>query len=390
MKRILGVGLALVLAAFAAMASVPAADADDDDYEALIRYFHGQISRGELDEALRPPIDPDSIVPAVTTDAALRVSNDGQSDDAATWHDRDRGQIFTTGSLSGTGAVWQITSVTLEFDFTGTPTEPTYELKLRAVSGNQPTGATLGTFSPSSGALAAGVNTFTLDGTTPLDLQPNTQYALIFDVSVLGSGSGEDIKFQHTNSDNEDSGAAAGWSIANGSLNRVIGQTGNFGTFGDALKISISAGTYTPPGPPPPPPPSFTQTLGQLGNDYSWASLCGGTPNPREEAFRRDPLGTRWDPYETVYCNETTGEWVTGRIPQPGVDFAWDHQLIAPGAPGYDESCYFTNADGDRTPLAKSVTNPDGSWARNSDGSRIFTFIHGAHWDPIANRCVQR
>lgn len=79
-----------------------------------------------------------------------------------------------------------------------------------------------------------------------------------------------------------------------------------------------------------------------------------------------------------------------GQGPQAGVDYARDDQLIPPGASNHNQDCLYRNSDGDLTPLAISVTNPDGSWARNPDGSRIFIFIHGGHWDPIAQRCVQK
>ncbi len=370
MKRIIGASLVIVLA-FSALGGASVADAQDPDsdrYEALVRYFHGQITREELEEALAPPAE---LLPATTTDAATRVSNDGQTNGLDSQTERDRGQIFTTGSLANNG-VWRITSVTLEFAFTGTPTLPTYSLGLYAVSGSppNPTGSALGTFSV-SGTLSAGVNTFTLDGNTPLSLQPNTAYALIFDVTALASGNGADVRYQHTTSNNEDAGAAAGWSIRDDSVHRVWNTAAWGNTYSEALKISVSAGTYTPPQVPTP-PPAFTQTLGDLGDDYTWATYCGGNLHPIREAFQRDPLGTNWNAYHTFYCHEATGQWVSGRIPEPGVDFAWDHQLIGVGEPGYDEKCRYSKP----------------GYMHHGDGT--YTVIHGANYDPIADRCTQR
>lgn len=145
-----------------------------------------------------------------------------------------------------------------------------------------------------------------------------------------------------------------------------------------------------PQPPDPGPGAAFSQALHELGDDYAQATHCGDTPDPRYEAFLRDPLGTDWDAYETVYCNLETGEWVTGRVPRAGVDYAWDHQLIGPGEPGYDPSCYYTNSAGERAPAYQVQLNPDGTIQRNADGSVVFIAFHGGLWDPIARQCQQR
>ncbi len=144
------------------------------------------------------------------------------------------------------------------------------------------------------------------------------------------------------------------------------------------------------PAPGGSPPALFSQTLGELGDDYAHATTCGGTPNPLHEAFYRDPLGTNWPAWETVYCDLETGEWVTGRIPQPGVDFAWDHQLISPGDPGYSDTCFYTNSAGERITAYRAVKNADGTLQTDSEGNVIYYPHHGARWDPIAQMCTQR
>ena len=144
----------------------------------------------------------------------------------------------------------------------------------------------------------------------------------------------------------------------------------------------------------PPPPatatPAFTQTLGELGDSHADATTCGGKPHPIHEAFQRDPLGTDWEAYEAVYCNLETGQWVTGRVPRAGVDYARDDQLIGHGAAGYNATCYYTNSAGERAPVYQTRLTADGELERNADGSIAYNVYHGSLWDPIAQRCVGR
>ena len=393
MKRILAAGLVLLLLTVGGgglmLRDAEARDIDCSasnlsQYDALICYFDGQIGRSRLDDILPAPPAPRATgVPSGA--GSTLISNAGQADGTLHTISHDRGQRFTTGSR---GAV--ITSVSLEFENTAT-TPPTYELWIREFSGVNSTGPKLATFSLSSGGLATGVNTFTPTGSSPLILQPNTTYGVVFDVMSQGSNSGNDFKIRHTASDAEDGGGASGWTIDDQSSNRAWNTGPTFGTYSESLEITITGHSYDPP---PPPLGQFEGTLKQLseaGQNVAQSTYtCGGKPNPRLEAFYKDPLGTNWNHDEMLYCDLSTGEWVTGRRPQPGVDYARDDQLIAPGATGYNPACYFTDANGNRTPLAIGVKNADGSWARNPDGSRIFIVIEGGHWDPIAERCIRR
>ena len=394
MKLVLGTGLILSLLAFTAI-EAPAVDAEsnspEERYQALIQYFRGEIDRDTLEEILDIPAP---VIPTGPTPASTAlIGNTGQTPTSSPT-DNDYAQGFTTGPVTGDGVdAWAITSVRLSFDFqvSNPATRPTLQVKIHeGGSGGRPDPTILGTFSR-AGALANGLNTFTATGTAPILLDPGTHYVLVVDVIAQSSNSGNDVQVRLTNSDAEDAGGAASWSIADTGLERQFQSTAAYSFTNESLLISVSGYAATRP---PPPPAAFSQTLKQLseaGRDVAQSTYeCGGRPNPKLEAFYRDPLGFNWNSGETLYCDLSTGQWVPGRVPQAGVDFARDDQLIAPGASGYNEACYFTDAEGNRTPLARSVTNPDGSWARNSDGSRIFIITEGAHWDPIAQQCVQR
>ncbi len=130
------------------------------------------------------------------------VSNIGQSADHTSNFGIDRAQSFTTGSNA---EGYKLTSVT----FPGTGVARTSHTTMRIESSNasgQPGG--------SLGAL-----TFTSDGplftgtTTGIDLDASTTYFVVLEsTEPVGS-----YTYRRTNSDNEDSGAASGWSIGDGS-----------------------------------------------------------------------------------------------------------------------------------------------------------------------------
>ena len=316
--------------------------------------------------------------PAAGATASSLVSNTGQVGFLAQTSN-DYSQAFTTGPATVPGGEWAITSLQIGVGFQNpNPTTlPIFTVSIwTGTAGTQ-----VGTFSLSS-ALVPGLNTFTADGVNPVVLDPNTRYLLFVDVTTPSSGSGADVRILITLSNAEDAGGATSWSIGDTLNVRPFASTGAFNTSTDSLKLALTGYAEIPPA---------QRTLSQWGDNYAQSTYeCGGKPNPKIEAFYKDPLGFNWNSGETLYCDLSTGKWVPGRNPQAGVDYARDDQLIAPGASGYNDSCYFTDAEGNRTTLAKSVTNPDGSWARRSDGSRIFIIIQGAHWDPIAQRCVQR
>ena len=98
-----------------------------------------------------------------------------------------------------------------------------------------------------SGSFEDGINTFT---TTNISLEASTTYLLVIDSSA-DSVAGSKDNIQNTNSDDEDSGGATGWSIGNASLFRGNGSTGLWGTFNQSKKIRINGATNTAGNTPP-------------------------------------------------------------------------------------------------------------------------------------------
>ncbi len=130
------------------------------------------------------------------------VSNIGQSADHTSNLGIDRAQSFTTGSNA---AGYKLTSVT----FPGTGVARTSHTTMRIESSNasgQP-GGSLGALT-----LSKNVNLYT-GSTTGIDLDPDTTYFVVLESTEPVNS----YTYRRTNSDNEDSGAASGWSIGDGS-----------------------------------------------------------------------------------------------------------------------------------------------------------------------------
>ena len=395
MKRIIGISLAILLA-FTAIGGLRPHDAEAREidcstsnlsqYDALICYFRGAISQERLKGILpNPGADPGS--DAVIGHSGTLISNTGQAAGLAAnaWTDRDYVQEFTTGSLTGT-ATWQVNSVTvfMTFNVASPTTLPTIQVQIYASNGSgKPTGSILGTFSLAS-TMVAGSNEFTIS--TPIQLDANTAYVVLVDVTATSSGGGSDVRVTYTSSDDEDSGGASGWSIGGTAFNHTWNSPNNYQGANNSQPIKIAIGGYeliSASVPPTPPPEPFTQTHRQLAESHGGASItqsttCGGKPHPVHEEFRRDPLGTDWSYADSVFCNESTGQWVTGRPYQVGVDFSRTEDLIAPGDGNYPDKCRYTNDDGDPRP----------GYRHNADGT--VTVIHGANYDPLADVCTQR
>ena len=129
------------------------------------------------------------------------VSNTGQSSDSTSTFSAERAQPFTTGSNA---AGYKLTGVT--FPTTGTTS---FHVGVRIESSgtdNKP-GGNLGALTC---AFTASEATCTTDG---IDLAASTTYFVVLE-SQDTSSSG----YRRTNSDSEDTGAATGWSIGDGSL----------------------------------------------------------------------------------------------------------------------------------------------------------------------------
>ncbi|MYJ75679.1 MAG: hypothetical protein F4089_11520, partial [Gammaproteobacteria bacterium] len=128
------------------------------------------------------------------------VSNTGQSEDHESHHSSDRAQPFTTGSNA---AGYTLTSV--KFLSSGIDSSKT-ALRIESSGTNNKPGGSLGTLTLSHDG------TTTTGTTTGIALDANTTYFV-----VLESSDGSNT-YHRTRSDNEDAGAAAGWSIGDGSL----------------------------------------------------------------------------------------------------------------------------------------------------------------------------
>ncbi len=160
------------------------------------------------------------------------VSNTGQSTDSTSRHGVDRAQSFTTGSNA---AGYTLTSVT--FPFGGAVRTAFTSMRIESSNASGQPGGNLGALTlTTSGSTATGT-------TTGIDLDPDTTYFV-----VLQSADNAAVNtYDRTNSDSEDSGAAAGWSIGDGS--RFYGATGSptwSSTSSTSWKIAIH-GYANPP-----------------------------------------------------------------------------------------------------------------------------------------------
>ena len=176
-------------------------DADDD----MIYTYHG------VSGVVRPTVED------AETAAAL-VGNTTQP--GAAGHDlgstgAKRAQAFTTGNNN---AGYALASIGIEFDDVSDPSSapPDLEATLNADGGGVP-GDALCTLAAPASLSERSVNTFTApaSGTTcPALVKETTYFVVVERVRVTGSGA---IAVSGTASGSEDTGAAEGWSIADGS-----------------------------------------------------------------------------------------------------------------------------------------------------------------------------
>ena len=196
-----------------------------DTADAMIYTYHG------VGGVVRP------FVEDAETAAAL-VGNTGQSGDAG--HDlgsagAKRAQAFTTGTSK---AGYALASVGIEFgEVSDTPSE--LEVTLNADGGGVPGDALCTLIAPAS-LSERSVNTFAApaSGTTcPALVKEKTYFVAVERVRVTGSGA---IAVSGTASGSEDTGAAEGWSIADGSAT-YSPQAAAQGWASDAFSYKIEA-----------------------------------------------------------------------------------------------------------------------------------------------------
>ncbi|MDE0163033.1 MAG: hypothetical protein OXL98_15000, partial [Acidimicrobiaceae bacterium] len=179
------------------------------------------------------------------------VSNLGQADGSAPALASDYAQAFTTGhNREG----YRLTDVGVEFATVDSSfSSSSLTASIRAGSGGSP-GGSLGTLTnPASFPASSGdqVLEFTSAG---IDLEANTTYFLVIDISSSEAGS----RMRATASDYEDVGRLSGWSIADGASTRPFGSTGAWTTDSSSLKISLRGASK-----PKVPDPVLVGNLGQ-------------------------------------------------------------------------------------------------------------------------------
>ena len=174
--------------------------------------------------------------PAQAQTATKLVSNTGQANSGLlSSFSNDLAQAFTTGSNA---AGYKLTRADMQLR-DATTTAPTYSVHIYSNSSGSP-GNSIGTLTnPASLPKGADqVAQFTASG-GGIDLAANTTYFLVIDVTGSGGGGLGSVGVPLTSSNAEDSGAAAGWSIADTGLFRAFNTTGAWSTSQSSRKIAV-------------------------------------------------------------------------------------------------------------------------------------------------------
>ena len=222
--------------AFSITINEDALDEDDETFDILLERRISNSSISVVDASGNSCGSVCTVTVTITDDdtatppsGTALVSNLGQTDgDFGTLISYDQAQAFTTGDNFGGYA---LTSV--EIQTTGTPTLNALTVSIHSDSSGSPD-ASLGTLTNPGSVASDGIATFTASG-AGIDLERETTYFVVVDVTTGTTGN-----IQNTASDAEDAGAAANWSIGNGSLYRNKGQTGAWLTYVQSKKIRIN------------------------------------------------------------------------------------------------------------------------------------------------------
>ncbi|MCY4447789.1 MAG: SwmB domain-containing protein [Chloroflexi bacterium] len=138
------------------------------------------------------------------------VSNTGQSQSSTGNFTNDRAQAFTTGSNTGG---YRLTSVAVPYSGTAPTTGDDYAIRIQDSTSSNLPGASLGTLA--YGSVSGQTVTYTASG-NGIDLDAGTTYWVVLDATQHAPSAS--ITF--TDSNNEDSGAADGWSLSDTHLGR--------------------------------------------------------------------------------------------------------------------------------------------------------------------------
>ena len=157
------------------------------------------------------------------------VSNLSQTADENATYSRDHGQAFTTGS---NGSGYTVTSVTI---VSTDPNNDAIPLQICEVDGSvHPTTVCTNLTPPSS--YPQGNLTYTVPTTTPLTLNADTTYMLVFKAPP----SPTELRVAATSSDDQDSTSLTGFSIANVFQWYNNSNTWVIGNFSRAIRITIT------------------------------------------------------------------------------------------------------------------------------------------------------
>ena len=170
----------------------------------------------------------------------ILVSNLSQNANQNATYSRDHGQAFTTGNNS-TG--YSVTSVTI---VSKDPNNDAIPLQICEVDGSvHPT--TVCTDLTPPGSYPQGNLTYTVPATTPLTLDADTTYMLVFKAPP----SPTELRVAATSSDGEDAASLTGFSIANAFQWYNTSNTWVIGNFSRAILITITGKVnQTAPGAP--------------------------------------------------------------------------------------------------------------------------------------------
>ncbi|MCY4119880.1 MAG: SwmB domain-containing protein, partial [Acidobacteria bacterium] len=129
---------------------------------------------------------------------------------------RDHAQAFTTGAHA---AGYRLTAVDIELDVAlpSGSTDPVYNVSIRSSDSTGGSSNNLGTLTKPT-LLSHGVNRFEASGDGILLASDTTYYVI---VDVTGGIGNRVVRMRETTSNNEDGGAASGWSIGDGSKRRT-------------------------------------------------------------------------------------------------------------------------------------------------------------------------
>ena len=175
--------------------------------------------------------------PAHATTIVL-VSNTGQSANATTTTVlNDHAQRFTTGKNT---PGYVLTSI--ELDVGNAAGEGTLTVTVRREESGNPSDTVLHTLTNPAN-VGMGLQEFTAPADARLDA--NTSYF----VHMTFAGDGTPPQWNTTNSDDEDAGANAEWSIDDERLLRTTGLTGAWSTSTDAIQVKVNGQNHAPAAP---------------------------------------------------------------------------------------------------------------------------------------------